>query len=98
MLKLWYSPKSESVMSDTQQELEGFYQFASRQIVLGQGDRTLSDLFDEWRSQQILPQEVFDNALAVKAALRDIEGGEKGRPFAEFARDFCDRNNIPDGA
>lgn len=83
-------------MSDTQQELDGFYQFASRQIVLGSSDRTLSELFDEWRSQQILPQDVRDNALAVKAALRDIESGETGRPFAEFARDFCNRNNIPD--
>lgn len=82
-------------MADTQQQLDGFYQFATRQIVLGQAGRSLSDLFDEWCSQQVAPEDVHDNALAVKAALRDIERGEKGRPFAEFARDFCDRNNIP---
>ncbi len=83
-------------MPDAQQELEGFYQFASRQIVLGPGNRTLSDLFEEWRNQQVLPQDVRDNALAVKAALRDIERGEKGRPFAEFAREFCGRKNFTD--
>ena len=81
-------------MSDTQQDLDGFYQFATRQIVLGQGDRSIEDLFDEWRSQQIQPQELRDNALAVKATLRDIELGVQGRPFDEFARDFCARNNI----
>ena len=83
-------------MSDTQQQLDGFYQFATRQIVLGQNSRSLVELFDEWCSQQLAPQDLHDNALAVKAALRDIERGEKGRPFAEFARDFCDRKNIAD--
>jgi hypothetical protein len=84
-------------MSDVQQDLEGFYQFASRQIVLGHG-QTLSDLFDEWHSQQQTPQELYENARAVKAALRDIEAGETGKPFEVFAHEFRQRNNLANDA
>ena len=81
-------------MSDTQQQLDGFYQFASQQIVLGPAGRSLSDLFDEWQTQQVSQQELEENALAVRASLRDIERGEMGRPFELFAQEFRLRNNI----
>lgn len=84
-------------MSDVQRDLEGFYQFASRQIVLGPSDRTLTELFDEWRSQHLTPQDLRENALAVEASLRDIEAGEQGRSFDDFAREFRSRNKIANG-
>jgi hypothetical protein len=81
-------------MSDVQKDLEGFYQFANSQIVVGTSSRSLSELFDEWRSQQLTSQELAENALAVKASLRDIEAGEAGREFEAFSREFRTRNNI----
>lgn len=81
-------------MSNLRQDLEGFYQFASQQIVLGQCELTLEDIFAEWRSQQLSEQELRENVLAVKAALRDIEAGETGRSFEDFDREFCLRHII----
>jgi hypothetical protein len=34
------------------------------------------------------------NALAVQAALRDLDAGEKGRPIEEFVTEFERRNGI----
>ena len=85
-------------MSDVQQDLDGFYQFASREIVLGHRTRTLSELFDEWNNQQLTAHDIAQNALAVQAALRDIAAGEKGQDFETFAHEFRSLNRISNDA
>ncbi len=51
---------------------------------------TMDELYDRWREKTF--KEI--DALAVKASLRDMENGETGRGFDEFADDFRKRNNI----
>jgi hypothetical protein len=82
-------------MSITQQQLDGFYRFASDQIQLGGADTTFLALFDEWRIQNPSSPELHENVQAIKAALRDMENGQTGRSFGEFAAEFRQRNNIP---
>lgn len=63
------------------QELKEFTQFATSQSA--EGD-TLDDLFDRWRESH---NRGIDRQ-AVEASLRDMELGETGRPFEEFANEF----------
>ena len=57
-------------------------------IQQGQADLAvgLAETFDDVRRT--------DDWLAIRASLRDIEQGETGRPFDEFAAEFRQRNNI----
>ncbi len=35
------------------------------------------------------------DVLSIAASIRDMEGGVRGQPFDEFAKDFRQRNQIP---
>ena len=36
-----------------------------------------------------------EEASAIEEALDDVAKGDRGIPFEEFDRDFCNRHNIP---
>jgi len=76
----------------TLHEIDSFAQFAKDHVVQGGADATIDELFDHWRTQNPPPKDL----LAIKAAIRDIENGETGQPYEEFAAEFRVRNNIPD--
>lgn len=71
--------------------IESFSQFARARVDQAGSDLAIDDLYDEWRAQH--PPE--DDLLAIKASLRDMEQGETGRPFDDFAAAFRSRNGIP---
>jgi len=81
-------------MSTTTQELQSFYEFADQRLRNGGRDRSLDDLYLEWRACNPAPEELANNVLAVWAALRDMDNGDTGRPFGEFAAEFRRRNGI----
>ena len=60
--------------------------------VAGWGGEALSldELFDQWRIRH--PQ--ADDARAIRASIRDMEEGETGRPFDQFAEEFRRRNDL----
>lgn len=71
-------------------EIDGFAQFAKGELArLGEGV-SLDELFDQWR----LRHPPAEDAAAIRASLRDMEGGAVGRPFGEFAEEFRRRNNL----
>ncbi len=74
----------------TTELIDSFSQFAKARVDQGGNDLSIDDLFDEWRMQHP-PAEDW---LAIKASLRDVERGETGRPFDEFAEEFRQRNGI----
>jgi hypothetical protein len=76
------------------QELQSFYQFADERLRNGGGDQTLDELYSEWRASHPASKELETNVLAVKASLRDMDQGERGRPLEEFAAEFQRRNGI----
>lgn len=78
-------------MATTEQEIDGFAEFAKAQLGL-EKDLSLDDLLDQWRLQH----PPTEDAVAVKASLRDMDRGETGRPFERFAADFRKRNSIPE--
>ena len=81
-------------MSTTATDLLSFCQFADQRLRNGNCDQTLDELYAEWRACNPAPEELESNVLAVRAALRDMEQGETGRPVEEFAAEFRRRNGI----
>ena len=77
-------------MSTIQQELESFTRFAEQKIRSVGADVSIDELYDQWREGHSTP----DDAAAITASLRDMENGERGREFADFADDFSKRNGI----
>jgi len=68
-------------------KIEDFTRFAKSH---SSEDVTIDELYDRWRERTF--QET--DALAVEASLRDMQQGETGRPFGEFAEEFRKRNNL----
>jgi hypothetical protein len=76
------------------QELQSFYQFAEGRLRTAGTNQSLDDLYLEWRACNPTPDELEGNVLAVRAALRDMDEGETGRPIEDFAAEFRKRNGI----
>ena len=69
----------------TQAQIDSFHTFATQHVQSGHCDLTVAELFDLWESQSFSQDELAESVAAVKAALCDMEQGDEGRPFAEFA-------------
>ncbi len=81
-------------MATISDELQSFYAFAEVQLREGLHGKTLDELYAEWRASHPPAEELETDVRAVRAALRDMEAGETGRPIEEFAADFRKRNGI----
>lgn len=83
-------------MKATKQQVEEFRSFALKQLGDGGCESTIDELYDRWRLECPTDDEVSKDVLALKASLRDMEAGERGRPFDEFSRDFKSQHGIAD--
>jgi hypothetical protein len=79
-------------MATTEQELDSFVRFAKERLGRGGGDLVIDELFDQWR----LLHPPAEDVLAIKASIRDMENGERGRSFQRFAEEFRERNIGPE--
>jgi hypothetical protein len=67
------------VMSITNDDLNAFHQFA--QVTLAKrGAESLQELVDLWDLEHPAPKLHAENVAAVRAAIRDLENGDSGRP------------------
>ena len=69
--------------------IENFTQFARAQVKERGDGIPIDELFDEWR----ILNPPSDDWQAIHASLRDLEHGETGRPFEDFAAEFRQRNH-----
>ncbi len=76
-------------MATIQQEIESFNTFVREKVGSG-GCTSMDDLYDQWR--ELHP--AAEDALAIQASIRDMQNGDTGRPFEEFAEAFRKRNGI----
>ena len=79
-------------MATSEQDIDNFYQFAKSRLKNGGSELSLEQLFDEWT----IKNPPHEDALAVQASIRDMENGESGRAFDDFASDFRERNGLSD--
>ena len=70
--------------------IDNFAQFAREQVHQRGEGLPIDELFDEWR----VLHPPAEDWLAIQASLRDMERGETGRPFEEFAAEFRQRNDL----
>ena len=77
-------------MVTTEHEIDRFSEFAKTKLKDRSTDVSLDELFDEWRTLNPPSKD----ALAIQASIRDMENGETGRPFKQFADEFRKRNNL----
>lgn len=79
----------------TKEQIDSFQQFASEQLENGGAELSMPELFDLWLEQNPGADELADSVASVSAAIIDMENGDAGRPFGEFAprtgrgRRFC---------
>jgi len=78
-------------MPVTESELEQFHRFAAEKLAAGTEPDSLQDLLDLWYSENPDPRVMQDDILAVKAALRDLDNGDRGIPYEEFMHELRTR-------
>jgi hypothetical protein len=66
-------------MAVTSDDLNAFHDFAAAQLASG-GAESLYELVDLWETQQSIPDLQTKDVAAVRAAIRDMEHGDSGRP------------------
>jgi hypothetical protein len=81
-------------MATTEQNIDNFAQFAKELLGNGGAELSIDELYDRWRQSE----SSAEDAHAIQASLRDMENGETGQPYEEFADEFRKRNGIPDSA
>jgi len=74
----------------TAEQIDAFAQFARARIEEGTAETSLVELVDEW----LLNNPLSEDWLAIQASLQDLEAGETGAPFEQFAAEFRDRNGL----
>ncbi len=75
----------------TRQQIDSFHEFASREIDNGGAELSIDELFHLWRARNPTEAELAHSVAAVKAAGRDLESGDAGRPARQALRETCDR-------
>ena len=78
-------------MTATLQQLNSFHRFAMEKLNSGSVDLSLEDLFGMWQIENATPEQRNRDVLAVKAAIRDLENGDRGIPFDQHIRELRDR-------
>lgn len=84
-------------MATSTQELQSFQQHVAVRIQNGGAKLELDDFLDKWKYQNPDPQQLQEDALAVKASLRDLELGETGTSAETVIADLKAKYNLTRG-
>lgn len=74
-------------MAVTASEIAAFHDFALEQLRI-ESPNSLESLVDAWRILHPAPLENAENIAAIRAALRDMEDGDIGRPANHVVREL----------
>jgi hypothetical protein len=87
------SPKIGARSTAMSLELAQFQQFIANQVATGS---TISpeEALDLWRQENPLQSTFEEDVLALRAALADLDAGERGIPLAEFEKEFRRRYGL----
>jgi hypothetical protein len=77
------------------EELREFHRFLSDKLTSSGISLSPEEALDEWRRLHPDTRTVEDEIAAIQEALADQADGDRGIPFDEFDRDFCNRHNLP---
>jgi hypothetical protein len=74
-------------MAITSDELDAFHHFALLQLA-SDGADSLWELVERWESEHSPAERHRQDAAAIRAAIRDMDSGDAGRPAAEIVREL----------
>lgn len=78
-----------------QEQIESFYQFATEQLSNGVGEKSVDELFGEWRMANPTPEEYAENVAAIQSAIDEMNDGDKGHDVREVIQEIRDELNLP---
>ena len=79
----------------TQEQIDSFYRFASEQLARNGPQKSVDELYDQWRFQNLSSEESLENVAAVQAAIDDMNNGDIGRDAGEVERELREELRIP---
>jgi len=82
-------------MGITLSDLESFHRFATEQVDNGDADLTFAQLYEMWRIQNPGRKQLAEDVAAVRAAIHDMEEGDRGIPFEDHIREIRQKYDIP---
>jgi len=59
----------------TQEQIDSFYRFATEQLPNSGSDKSVDELYDQWRFENLSPEELAENVAAVQASIDDMNDG-----------------------
>ena len=62
-------------MSSTQEQVESFYRFATEQLGNGGSEKSIDELYDEWRLESLGTDEFDEDVAAIRASIQDMNCG-----------------------
>ena len=78
----------------TQEQIDSFHQFATEQIQNGGGEKSVDELYDDWRLENLTPEELEESVAAIHRAIDDIKNGDTGRDADEVIAELRSRYEL----
>ena len=80
----------------TQEQIDSFHRFASEQIADAGAEKTVDELYDQWRFKNMTPDEHAEDIAAIQASIDDMNRGETGRDASEIERELRVQFDFPE--
>jgi hypothetical protein len=79
----------------TQEQIDSFYRFATEQLSAGGTEKTVDELYDQWRFENLGPEDIAENVAAIQASIDDMNQGETGRDAGKVIRELREELDLP---
>ena len=79
----------------TQEQIDSFYRFATEQLSDGGSEKTVDELYDQWRFENLGPEDIAENVAAIQASIDDMNQGETGRDAGKVIRELREELDLP---
>lgn len=79
----------------TQEQIDSFHQFATEQIQNGGRGKSVDELYDQWRLENLSPEELQENVAAIQGAIDDMKNGDTGRDVDEVIAEVRSKYELP---
>ena len=79
----------------TRQQIDSFYRFATEQLENGGKDKTVDELYDQWRFENLTPEDMAENVAAIQASIDDMNNGERGRDAGDVIQELRQKHSLP---
>ena len=79
----------------TQEQIDSFHQFATEQIQNGGREKSVDELYDQWRLENLSSEELEENVAAIQGAIDDMKNGDCGRDVDEVIAEVRSKYELP---